>query len=92
MMYSTVEDLLKWDQALYGDAVFRDVATRELFLQPYEDTGAMGRYGYGWFFRDFPAGADTVRVIGHGGGIFGFTTGFWRMPDERRTIVVMDNT
>ncbi len=92
MMYSTVEDLLKWDQALKGTGPFQRASTLELFQRPFEDVDPGTRYGYGWLFHDLAAGADTVAVIGHGGGIFGFTTGFWRMPDERRTIVAMDNT
>lgn len=94
MMYSTVEDLLKWDQALYGAGPFRDPATKELYFAPHSPiagpTGAW--YAYGWFRRPVAAGPDTVQLIEHGGGIFGFTTGFWRIPEERRTVIAMDNT
>ncbi|HYO47373.1 MAG TPA: serine hydrolase, partial [Gemmatimonadota bacterium] len=94
MMYSTVGDLLKWDQALYGQGLFREAATWEAYFSPHAETGGPdpARYAYGWFVRDVPMGPDTVHVIEHGGGIFGFTTGFWRIPEERRTVIVMDNT
>jgi CubicO group peptidase (beta-lactamase class C family) len=94
MMYSTVEDLLKWDQALYGAGPFRDPATKELYFAPHaEIAGPNGpNYAYGWFLRPVAAGPDTVQVVEHGGGIFGFTTGFWRIPEERRTVIAMDNT
>lgn len=94
MMYSTVEDLLKWDQALYGRGPFRDPATMELFFAPHSEiAGPNGpNYAYGWFLRPLAAGPDTVQLVEHGGGIFGFTTGYWRIPEERRTVIAMDNT
>lgn len=91
-LYSTVEDLLKWDQALYGKGPFRDAATKELYFRPYADAGPNVKYAYGWDVREVPMGADTVHAIEHGGGIFGFTTAFWRFPDQHRTVIVMDNT
>lgn len=93
MMYSTVEDLLKWDQALYGPGPFRNSETRALYFAPHVPmAGAEGpHYGYGWMIHDMGFGTDTVHMIEHGGGIFGFTTGFWRMPEERRTIILIDN-
>lgn len=94
MMYSTVEDLLKWDQALYGAGPFREPATKELYFTAHSEiAGPDGaRYAYGWFRRPVAVGPDTVQLIEHGGGIFGFTTGFWRIPEERRTVIAMDNT
>lgn len=94
MLYSTVEDLRKWDQALYGQGPFRKPETKALYFAPHiAMAGPDGpHYAYGWILRDVLVGSDTVHVIEHGGGIFGFTTEFWRMPDERRTIIVLDNT
>lgn len=96
MMYSTVEDLYKWDQALYDRGPFERRETNELFLEPQiamvEDDESAGQYGFGWIFGDQAVGADTAHIVMHGGGIFGFSTGFWRIPDERRTVILMDNT
>ena len=39
-----------------------------------------------------PLGGRRVRAIQHGGTINGFAAGFWRMPDEHRVVVVLDNT
>ena len=92
MMYSTVEDLLKWDQHLYGKGPFQQEATRDLMFEAHAPMGDDEHYAYGWFLSDIPVGSDTVRVVAHGGGIFGFTTGFMRIPKERRTVILMDNT
>ena len=35
---------------------------------------------------------DTVRLVEHGGAIPGFHAGFRRMPADRNTIIVLDNT
>lgn len=93
MMYSTVGDLLKWDTELYGDGPFQEASTMTLYFAPHAEIGQDGvEYTYGWFLHSVPMGADTVRAIEHGGGIDGFTTAFWRFPDQRRTVIVMDNT
>jgi len=89
MMYSTVEDLYGWDQVLYSDALFRDPASKEAMFTP-----GLEDYGHGFFVRDTTAGdpGPAVRVIEHGGGIFGFSTIFRRFPADRHAIVLIDNT
>ncbi len=89
MMYSTVEDLFKWDQALYGDGIFQNPETKTQMFTPF-----LNDYGYGWAIHEMPVGETgrQVKVVEHAGGIFGFSTGFWRLIDDRSTIVVMDNT
>ena len=89
MMYSTVEDLFKWNQALYTDQIFEDPETKTKMFTPY-----MNNYAYGWMVLDMPIGetGETTKVIRHGGGIFGFTTAFIRLVDDRHMITIMDNT
>jgi CubicO group peptidase (beta-lactamase class C family) len=88
----SARDLLAWDQALYSGRIFRDTTmVRELY-QPRIQTGTpLGQYGYGLFIGEQQLGGHPVRVIQHGGIISGFVTGFWRMPDERRTVIVLSN-
>ncbi len=87
-LYSTVEDLYTWDRALYTEAVLPE-ALKEKMFTPY-----MNNYGYGWNIREMPIGAtdQTVKVIGHGGGINGFNTLIARVPDGERLIVLLNNT
>ncbi|MEH6765394.1 MAG: serine hydrolase [Aequorivita antarctica] len=91
-LYSTVEDLFLWDQALY---------TEKLLPKKYMDmmyekyVPAFGQfYGYGWSVGKFPIGntKDSVAIIGHGGGINGFNTLITRMPQEKSTVIVLNNT
>ncbi len=94
MMYSTVEDLFKWDQSLYGGGPFKKDETKALWFGPHVDVPGDEKsgYGYGWFATEEKIGDIVIDVTGHGGGIYGFTTTFWRMPDDGHTIIVMDNT
>lgn len=88
-MYSTVEDLFKWNQILYTDKLFKNAKTKELMFTP-----GLSNYGYGWFIRELPIGKNgkKVNVIEHGGGINGFVTGFRRFVDDKHLIVCMDNS
>lgn len=49
-MFSTAEDLYKWQQALFGDRVLSKTAEEKL-LTPYAQT-SRGTYTYGWFISD----------------------------------------
>ena len=89
MMYSTVEDLFKWDQALHTDGIFQSEETKTKMFTPY-----MNNYGYGWIIQDMSIGdtGKTTKAIRHGGGIFGFSANFVRLVDDRHVIVILDNT
>jgi CubicO group peptidase (beta-lactamase class C family) len=93
MLYSTAHDLLRWATLLREGRVFRDSASARAMFTPHADTGLpLGGYGFGVFVGTQTLGGRPVRVIQHGGTINGFTTGFWRMPDDDRVVVVLDNT
>jgi CubicO group peptidase (beta-lactamase class C family) len=84
-LYSTVQDLLIWDQALYTDKLLPASARTEMFT-PFKEG-----YAYGWFIRT-PAPATFGRTfIEHGGGINGFATMIVRVPDDRLTSIVLSN-
>jgi CubicO group peptidase (beta-lactamase class C family) len=87
-LYSTVEDLFLWDQALYGDKVLSN-ASRELMFKPNLDN-----YGYGFGIRKASLGPSkiVVPVIEHNGGINGFSTTIVRLVGDKRLIVLLDNT
>jgi len=87
-LYSTVEDLYKWDQALYSDKLLPEALKRKLF------TPNLDNYGYGWDIRDIPAGEPGAgqTVISHGGGINGFNTLEQRYIADHDLIVIFNNT
>jgi len=87
-LYSTVEDLLLWDQALHGTKVLSEAGRAKVFAP-----GA-GNYGYGWFIQKAPVGPSKAerQVIQHGGGIPGFSSLIVRVPQDRILIVLLNNT
>jgi CubicO group peptidase (beta-lactamase class C family) len=87
-LYSTVEDLYLWDQALYGDKIL-SAKSKELMFTPN-----LSNYGYGFVMTKATLAPPTklvVPVIQHSGGINGFNTLLVRMVNEKRLIVLLDN-
>lgn len=89
-LYSTVEDLYLWDQALYTNKLLSQ-ASMDLLYKPYIRAGN-DAYGYGWFLGEFANGKDKLKVIEHGGGINGFNTIISRLPADKNLIVILNNT
>jgi len=88
-LYSTVEDLYLWDQALYGEKIL-SAKSKELMFKPN-----LSNYGYGFVMTKATLAPPTklaVPVIQHNGGINGFSTVIVRMVPEKRLIVLLDNT
>jgi CubicO group peptidase (beta-lactamase class C family) len=87
-LYSTVEDLYLWDQALYTDKVL-SAQSKALMYKPFLED-----YAYGWVVTNasFKQNDQPVQVITHDGGINGFTTTIVRFPKEKNLIVMLDNT
>lgn len=87
-MYSTVEDLYKWDQALYTQKLVK----RETLEEAFSPTGKVNKrdesYGYGWRIKQLESG-DTV--VYHGGLWHGFNTYFLRNPNDHSSIIVLSN-
>ncbi|HET8549080.1 MAG TPA: serine hydrolase domain-containing protein [Bryobacteraceae bacterium] len=87
-LYSTVEDLVRWDKALAAAKLLRK-ETLELAMTPgVLKDGRRCRYGFGWITGAYRG----LREVGHGGDITGFNTWLSRYPDEAFTIIVLSNT
>ena len=86
-LYSTAEDLYKWDQALYTDKLL-PAGLKEKMFTPYKD-----KYAYGWFVETAAAGKPGAGgpEIAHEGGINGFHTIIDRYPREKALIVLLSN-
>lgn len=91
-LYSTVEDLYLWDQALYSNTLLSK-ASMDLFFG--EHIKAMNdSYGYGWVIGSESLGntEESIATISHGGGINGFNTLITRAPSDKSLIVLLNNT
>ena len=80
-LYSTTEDLLKWEVGLFGGKLLKP-ATLAKMTTPFKDNYALGLQ------------VETVaghKAIQHGGGIEGFNTNLAYYPDDKLTVVVLGN-
>ena len=84
-LYSTTEDLLKWDQALYADRLL-PAAAKEIMWTPFKEN-----YAYGWSIVAPSPATFGHRRITHGGGINGFSAMLIRLPDTNVTSIVLAN-
>jgi CubicO group peptidase (beta-lactamase class C family) len=80
-LYSTVEDLYRWDQALYTEQLLPKSALDVIF------TPHQGDYGYGWTINQ----GEWGTVIGHNGGVPGFAANISRYPDRKATVIILSN-
>lgn len=91
-LYSTVDDLYLWDQALYTEQLLSK-KYKDLLFNSYIPAGP-GHYGYGWFINKAFNGEkkDSLTIIEHGGGINGFNTLFSQIPSDKKLVVLLNNT
>jgi CubicO group peptidase (beta-lactamase class C family) len=86
-IYSSVEDLYKWDQALYTGKLVRAEILKEAFTPAVLASGNPTSYGFGWEVGNY-RGLKTVRHSGH---TVGFSTAIARFPAQRFTIILLTN-
>jgi len=80
-LYSTTEDLLKWEQGLFGGKLLK-AASLQKMITPFKSNYAFG-------LQVEMVGGH--KVIEHGGGIEGFNTELAYYPDNKLTVVVLGN-
>jgi CubicO group peptidase (beta-lactamase class C family) len=81
-VYTTLEDLYKWDRAIYTDKILKPESWKAVFT-PYKN-----KYGYGW-------GIDSAfgkLLTAHSGGIHGYSSHILRFPQEEVVVIAFDNT
>jgi CubicO group peptidase (beta-lactamase class C family) len=80
-LYSTTEDLLRWEQGLMGGKLL-SAASLEKMTTPFKSD-----YAFGLAVHT----ANGRKVIEHNGGIEGFNTALAYYPDDKLTVVVLAN-
>lgn len=87
-LYSTVDDLNLWDQALYTDKLVKQPLLQQSFVRHKSQDGTPQPYGYGWMMADW----ETVPTQEHSGGIEGFSSYIIRIPSEQVYVTVLANS
>lgn len=85
-VYSSVDDLYKWDQALYSTRLV-SAQTLEQAFTPSAKVDETSGYGFGWFIDN----KRSPRVIWHSGNTSGFTSRIHRVPEQKFSIIVLTN-
>jgi CubicO group peptidase (beta-lactamase class C family) len=88
-LYSTVEDLFLWDQALYTDRLLPRVELERSFEPYVREAGILPGFGYG--YARF-VGEDRGRPVVYGaGGGPAFATLIMRYPQDELAAIVLTN-
>lgn len=86
-VYSTVDDLYLWDQALYTERIIAAATRQVMFTRQVLNDSTETAYGLGWRVGD----VNGLTEIAHSGLLNGFTSRFARFPDQRFFVVVLCN-
>jgi len=87
-LYSTVEDLYRWDQALYTQDLLSRPLLEEMFQPRIAVPNQPGTsYAYGWVVDT----SGPRRMLRHHGMIDGYVSTIMRFPDEDATVIILCN-
>ncbi|MDT4897611.1 MAG: hypothetical protein QOH25_2688 [Acidobacteriota bacterium] len=81
-LYTTVEDMYKWDRALYTEKILKKSSLDKIFTVHADNS-----VGYGWFLGK----RLNRRLINMGGRSPGFTSEIQRYVDDNVCIIVLGN-
>lgn len=87
-VYTTPQDLLKWDQALYTDQLIEKPLLDSAFAPYSFEKPSIHNYGLGWRLQLLPNGK---KVVYHFGKWHGSNAAFARLIDEKATIIILGN-
>lgn len=87
-IYSSINDMLKWDQSLYSGKVLPLTVIEEAFAPNYTSSGEMVDYGFGWRLKTTPSGE---KVTYHPGSTSGFLNIFYRIPAKKFSLILLTN-
>ena len=82
-IYSSIDDLAKWDAALYDGRLLQPSSLRAAFTSATHTDDPEIEYGYGWRI--------TGETLWHSGESVGFRNVIVRYPKRHATVVVLTN-
>jgi CubicO group peptidase (beta-lactamase class C family) len=88
-LYSNVEDLMRWNEGIFGGKVLSKDSLKAAFTPLQLESGEepMMPYGYGWVIDEYRG----LKTISHGGGLQGWSSFLIRYVDQNTTVVVLHN-
>jgi CubicO group peptidase (beta-lactamase class C family) len=85
-IYSNVDDLLKWDQALYSERLVRQSTIAEAFT-PGRVKDGTSSYGFGWNVEE----KEGRKFVWHQGAAGGYRALIERRLEEKSTVIILTN-
>ncbi|MFC3416215.1 serine hydrolase domain-containing protein [Algoriphagus hitonicola] len=85
---STAQDLLRWDQALYGEKLVGRETLEEAFTPTKLNDATKSNYGFGW---DIEPKSPLGKMVSHTGDNPGYQTIIVRFIEENKTIILLNN-
>ncbi len=86
-IYTSLEDMYKWDQALYTDSLVSYATMEQAFTRGTLTGGETFDYGFGWR-RDYFEGLDRIY---HPGSTCGFRNIYQRYPSQKLSVLILTN-
>ena len=86
-IYSSTEDLFKWDQSLYAPRIVSQQTLEKAFTPNILPDGKNSEYGFGWRISTY---RDT-RCIHHSGSTIGFRNEIQRYPEKHFSVIILTN-
>ncbi len=86
-IFSTVDDLFKWDNALYTDKLISQPTLNKAFSPATLNDGTQSEYGFGWMLKN----ENSEHMVYHTGGSGGFRTFIERQLNTHNTIIILTN-
>lgn len=86
-IYSSIEDLFKWDQALYSERLVKRETLQQAFSKGVLNDGQTIDYGFGWRIGDYRGHARVQHI----GSTSGFRNVIQRYPEDKFTVIILTN-
>jgi CubicO group peptidase (beta-lactamase class C family) len=86
-IYSSTEDLFKWDQSLYTTKLVSSTTLDQAFTPNILHDGKNSEYGFGWRISTY----RETRCLHHSGSTIGFRNEIQRYPEKHFSVIVLTN-
>jgi CubicO group peptidase (beta-lactamase class C family) len=96
LVISSINDLLKFDEALYGDHLLKAATRAEMFKPAKLANGAFVQLEHAPLYNTLGWGEDidssAGTIVSHTGGSPGISTIFVRNISKHQTVIILENT
>lgn len=86
-LMSTVDDMLKWEEAIKNHVLLSKETTDKAFANYRLNNGELTNYGYGWHVETL----NGTKSFEHGGSIFGYKSMGVYLPKEDIYVIGLSN-